>query len=157
MTVPSHPINQTRRKAPRRKVWALDPEGSLSGNERHKKRKRATFQPLKFYERNSLKKRQTNSERKINRQTIIENWDFAFNFIWELPLKRKTSKLEHSPSIWHNKIPLEPNRTKKKFHQKIEIVFNFIWEIPLKMNRTKILYRVPFNLRNPFKSKSPSI
>ena len=61
-SIPSHPIKLGLR--PRRNVRALDPEGSLSGNERHKKTKRATFQPLKFYERNSLKKKtETNSER----------------------------------------------------------------------------------------------
>ena len=38
----------TRAGALALRFGALDPEGSLSGNEQHLKRKQATFKPLKF-------------------------------------------------------------------------------------------------------------
>ena len=111
-SVPSFPSKTRALRALAVKFGALDPEGSLSGNEHYLRRNLATFKLLIFYKRNSLKIRHTteiNSVRKfikemplkMNQQTIIENWEFAFNSIWELPLKRKTFKTENSPSILH--------------------------------------------------------
>ena len=36
---------------------------------------------------------------KMNRHKKFKICEFDFNFIWEIPLKMKTSKIEKSPSI----------------------------------------------------------
>ena len=55
---PTRPTPSNSRYALAVRFGALDPEGSLSGNEHQLRRKLATFKPLKFYKRNSLKIRQ---------------------------------------------------------------------------------------------------
>ena len=54
-TRPVPPVPSNSRFALTVRFGALDPEGSLSDNERHKKRKRATFKSLIFYKRNTFK------------------------------------------------------------------------------------------------------
>ena len=46
-------------------------------------------------------------------------------FLKEIPFKIIWTK-KINPEIFTYKIPLKPNRTKQKFHPKIEIAFNFI-------------------------------
>ena len=81
----------------------------------------------------------------MNKQTIIENWGFAFNSIWDPPLIRKKNQRLRIQLQFYIKNPFKTEYGPKKIHTKIEIAFNFIRGNPLKMNRIKILHKVPFH------------
>ena len=77
-----------------------------------------TFKRLKVYGRNSLKTKEIDKK--------IEIWEIAFNFIYEIPLKKFGPK--------------------KKFTKKIEITLKFKWKILYKLigPRKKNYKRIPF-------------
>ena len=78
-----------------------------------------TFKRLKVYGRNSLKTKEIDKK--------IEIWEIAFNFIYEIPLKKFGPK--------------------KSSPKKIEITSKFKWKILYKLigPRTKIIGEFPLN------------